>query len=357
MKAKTLTQLITFFNPQQHLDETQHHFFVNIFGKELDKFVTEIVHAPANQIFFITGQSGNGKTSMLRNLQTEYPKELNAFHFLYLEGRDLLNLEYLKIEDVMFKIATKLMPLETITRENLTIDSLNEIIKRYEDEVLEGKKRLVLVIDDFEKLVIADLNKTDDVYYQFLFEGIPSLKSLNCIKLVTFPFHFKNRAIIEDAVFKDFIVHLDATGSIDVQRIQEVILKRVDDTTLISELAFFISFSGANMRQLIQLVHQAGLESQTAKGTKIDKSDMLGAIGRLRKEFSELIERDLEFYKYVHEHKGIDFQDEKHQALLTSALRNRTVFAYLFDDSYYYALNPVILKLLKGRGKPRFFGV
>ena len=109
------------------------------------------------------------------------------------------------------------------------------------------------------------------------------------------------------------------------------------------------------MRQLIQIVHQAGLESKTAKGTKIDKSDMLGAIGRLRKEFRELIERDLEFYKYVHKHNEIDFKDEKHQALLTSALRNRTVFAYLFDSSYYYALNPVVVKLLEGRGRARFF--
>ena len=357
MKAKTLTQLITLFNPQQHLDETQHHFFVNIFGKELDRFVTEIVHAPTNQIFFITGQSGNGKTSMLRNLQTEYPEELKSFHFFYLEGRDLLNLEHLKIEDVIYKIATKLMPTEAIVRGSLSIDTLNEMIKRYEDEVLEGKKRLVLVIDDFEKLVIADLNKTDDVYYKFLFEGIPSLKYLNCIKLVTFPFHFKNSAIIEDARFKDFIIHLDTTGSIDVPSIQEVILKRLDDTTLISELPFLISFSGANMRQLIQIVHQAGLESKTAKGTKIDKSDMLGAIGRLRKEFRELIERDLEFYKYVHKYNEIDFKDEKHQALLTSALRNRTVFAYLFDSSYYYALNPVVVKLLEGRGRARFLSV
>lgn len=354
MKAKTLSQLITLFNPQQHLDETQHHFFVNIFGKELDRFVTEIVHAPDNQTFFITGQSGNGKTSMLKNLQAEYPKELKSFHFFYLEGRDLLNLDHLKMEDVIYKIATKLMPLETIIRESLTIDALNKIIKHYEDEVLEGKKRLVLVIDDFEKLVIADLNKTDDVYYKFLFEGIPSLKYLNCIKLVTFPFHFKNRAIIEDAVFKDFIVHLDATGSIDVPSIQEVILKRLDDTTLIAELTLLISSSGANMRQLIQIVHQAGLESETVKGTRIDKSDILGAIGRLRKEFSELIERDLQFYKYVHKHNSIDFQNEKHQSLLTSALRKRIVFAYLFDNSYYYALNPVVLKLLEGRGKPRF---
>ena len=111
------------------------------------------------------------------------------------------------------------------------------------------------------------------------------------------------------------------------------------------------------MRQLIQIVHQAGLESKTAKGTKIDKSDMMGAIGRLRKEFRELIERDLEFYKYVHKHNEIDFKDEKHQALLTSALRNRTVFAYLFDSSYYYALNPVVVKLLEGRGRARFLGM
>lgn len=354
MKAKTLSELINLFNPQQHLDETQHYFFVNIFGKELDMFVTEIVYAPTNQIFFITGQSGNGKTSMLRNLQSEYPKKLESFYFFYLEGRDLLNLENLKIEDVIFKIAIKLMPSETIAKENLTIDALNEIIKRYEDEILEGKKRFVLVIDDFEKLVIADLNKTDDAYYKFLFEGIPYLKYLNCIKLVTFPFYFKNHAILEDALFKDFIIHLDDTGSVNLKNIQDVIFKRLDDRTLISDLASIISSSGANMRQLIQIVNKAGIESQVNSGTKIDKNDIAQAISSLRRDFSEMIEKDLTFYKYIHQNKCIDSQNNKHQALLNISLRNRTVFAYLFNNRYYYALNPIVVELLNGRGKPRF---
>ena len=175
MKAKNLSELIIVFDPTMHLDETQHQFFVNIFGKELDRLVTEIVHALNNQIFLITGQSGNGKTSMLRNLQKEYPNELKEFHFIYLDGRDLLNIEDLKIEDVMYKIAKKLMPSETVSK-NISMDTLNKIINSYEDKVLKGKKRVVLIIDDFEKIVITDLNKKDDAYYKFLFEGIPSLR-------------------------------------------------------------------------------------------------------------------------------------------------------------------------------------
>jgi len=48
--------------------------------------------------------------------------------------------------------------------------------------------------------------------------------------LVTFPFCFKNHAIIEDAVFKNFIVNSDVTESINIQRFQEFKLKRVDYT-------------------------------------------------------------------------------------------------------------------------------
>ena len=111
------------------------------------------------------------------------------------------------------------------------------------------------------------------------------------------------------------------------------------------------------MRQLIQLVNKAGLEAQTAKGSRIDKDDIKKAISIEGRKFKELIEKDLEFYQYVHKHKNIDFQNEQHRIFLTSALRNRTVFAYLFEDSYYYALNPVVVKFLEGRSEPKFFGM
>ncbi len=186
MRAKTLTELISLFKPEHHLDHTDHHFFVNIFGKELTIFANEIAHASPSQTFFVTGQSGNGKTTMLRNLQNEYPTLLaDKFHFLYLEGLDLLDIkEGFDIKDVMLRIAKSLVPNKTLTKESLDIATLNEIIEQYEREVLKEEKKLVLVIDDFEKIVVAEVNEKDDKMYQFLFRDIPSLNHLQCIKLI-----------------------------------------------------------------------------------------------------------------------------------------------------------------------------
>jgi len=357
MRAKTLPELISLFKPEHHLDHTEHHFFVNIFGNELNIFANEIAYSSENKTFFITGQSGNGKTSMLRNLQAQYPILLGEkFHFLYLEGRDLLNLkEGFDIRDVMLRIAHSLIPNHTLTKVSIDVESLNQIIEHYEREVLAGEKRLVLVIDDFEKIVVADVTQKDDVMYQFLFRDIPSLSHLQCIKLITFPFHFRNQAMIEDASFRDFIVHIDSNGFINSHKLQEVILKRLDTPSLIDDMPFLLSSSGANMRQLIQMVHDAGIISNASKGTKIDKDDIKNVVAKLRKEFSTLVESNIEFYHHINKHNSIDFENATHSKLLNLALRSRTVFAYLYEERYYYAVNPVVLGILEGRGKPRFF--
>lgn len=358
MRAKTLPELISLFKHENHLDETQHHFFVNIFGRELDRFATEIAHASVSQTFFVTGQSGNGKTSMLRNLQAEYPELLGEqFHFLYLEGRDLLDLkEGFDIKYVMLRIAHSLMPNQALTKASVDIATLNETIEQYENEVLGGEKRLVLVIDDFEKIVVADVNQEDDVMYRFLFRDIPSLSHLQCVKLITFPFHFRNQAMIEDASFRDFIVPIDSSGFIDNDRLQEVILKRLDNVSLIEDIPSLLKSSGANMRQLIQMVHDAGIASDASKGTKIDRDDIKSVKAKFRKDFKPLVERNMAFFRYVKEHHSIDFENGEHQRLLSMALRSRTVFAYLFEEDYYYAVNPVVLGVLEGRrGKLRFF--
>jgi len=357
MKAKTLPQLISLFKHDQHLDHTQHHFFVNIFGRELDIFANEIANASVRETFFITGQSGNGKTSMLRNLQAQYPELLgDRFYFLYLEGRDLISLKKgFDIKDVMLRIAHTLMPSQVLTKESVSIMILNQIIEQYEKEVLGGKKRLVLVIDDFEKIVIADVNQQDDRMYQFLFRDIPSLSHLECVKLITFPFHFRNRAMIEEASFRDFIVHIDSNGFIDNNKLKDVILKRLDNESLIEDIPSILSSSGANMRQLIQLVHDGGNISIASKGTKIDRSDIKKVVSKLRKEFRSLVESNIEFYRYIKEHNGIDFENPTHQGLLHLALRSRTVFAYLYEDEYYYGVNPVVLGILEGRGRFEVF--
>ena len=348
MKAKTLPQLISLFKHDQHLDHTQHHFFVNIFGQELDIFANEIANASSNKTFFVTGQSGNGKTTMLRNLQAHYPKLLGeGFYFLYLEGRDLLNLkEGFDIKDVMLRIAHTLMPNRNLTNESVDIAILNQIIKQYEREVLGDKKRLVLVIDDFEKIVITDVNQKDDVMYQFLFQDIPSLSGLESIKLITFPFHFRNQAIIEDASFRDFIVHIDSSGSIDSNRLKEVILKRLENKSLIDDIPLILSSSGANMRQLIELVHDAGTISKALGGKKIDRGDIKKVIAKLSRNFRSLVESNIEFYRYIKEHNSIDFENPTHQGLLNLALHSRTVFAYLYEDEYYYDVIPMVLWVL-----------
>ena len=58
--------------------------------------------------------------------------------------------------------------------------------------------------------------------------------------------------MIEEASFRDFIVHIDSNGFIDNNRLKDVILKRLDNELLIEDIPSILSSSEANIRQLIQ---------------------------------------------------------------------------------------------------------
>ena len=77
------------------------------------------------------------------------------------------------------------------------------------------------------------------------------------------------------------------------------------------------------------IVYQAGINSDTFGGTKIDRDDIKEAIIGLRKDFSAFVNSHLAFYRYIRQNHNIDPNNAEHQELLHLTLRNRTVFAYL----------------------------
>lgn len=108
-KAKTIEDIFHNFAQEKYLDQETKEFYVNLYEKDLQRFVTALKD---NQIpsksFFIAGQSGNGKSSVLNLLTSEYPVLEEKYIFKYIAGRQIFLYEDIDIVDILLMIGYKL---------------------------------------------------------------------------------------------------------------------------------------------------------------------------------------------------------------------------------------------------------
>lgn len=125
-KATTIEDIYHNFAQEKYLDKESKEFYVNLYKDDLQRFVTALRdNKVPSKSFFIAGQSGNGKSSVLNLLTTEYPFLEDRYIFHYVAGRQIFLYEDIDIVDILLMIGYKL----TATNEALQKSYLEKLQK------------------------------------------------------------------------------------------------------------------------------------------------------------------------------------------------------------------------------------
>lgn len=415
-KATSIKEIYSVFAHEKFLKETDKEFYVDLYGSDFKKFVIALENNEiTSKTFFIAGQSGNGKSTVLNLLTTNYPKLKDQFKFNYIAGRTIFLYEDIDIVDILLMIGislTKESPLlkekffdklkkledvkdgsieentlsSTQSEESLgikarfgvgakflsilkasvdfessykineeirkdarkffkikrkeLIDLTNEIILDYKTEINDGKN-LVIVIDDLEK--------KDNIDNLFIKE-MHLLNELNIIKIITMPIHIHRSETFPSSDVREFGLKLKTYDGIDngndIKLLKEVISKRLEDKSLISSDAIdlAIKYSGANLRQLIRLIHFAAEEALTFDSLTIDTKEIQSSMERLQKDYSSKAMNMKTFLNEILKNKHYE-DNEKNLINIARATKMELVFAY-FNGIVWYEINPVIKEAL-----------
>lgn len=111
-KAKTLEDIYNSFQGNKPLSVDEHDFFINIYDKKLKRFELNIKRNDVYQnIFFIAGQSGNGKSSILNHIK--YKNETNEtfakYDIRHFEAKEFRNHNNINIVDILLIIGFDLL--------------------------------------------------------------------------------------------------------------------------------------------------------------------------------------------------------------------------------------------------------
>jgi energy-coupling factor transporter ATP-binding protein EcfA2 len=227
-----------------------------------------------------------------------------------------------------------------------------DLIKLVNDLILDYKiihnKELIVVVDDIEK--------RKDVNHLFLNNDeqqaqLPILNDLNLIKIITMPIHIARANYVKFGELKEFGLKLKQNSGEpnkdDIKLLKEVIAKRIENIDLINKKSIkkIINYSGANMNQLMLLIHKSALESIVLENDNISNDEVEKSKQDLQRELSPFVMNQRTFINKLTQQKiTIDTKEDLEN--LEKAVSNNIVFAY-FNGFTWFELNPVCEKSLK----------
>ena len=109
-KATTLNEIYKVFAPEIYPNKDDQDFYVDLYKNDLIRFVNELnENENTKQSFFIAGQSGNGKSTVLNLLDTNHPKLKDKYEFKYMSGKEIFKYEDINIIDLLLMIGGNLI--------------------------------------------------------------------------------------------------------------------------------------------------------------------------------------------------------------------------------------------------------
>jgi len=416
-KAETIEDIYDVFAPEKYLTKEDKEFYVDLYGDKFKSFVTALkFNKVPSKTFFIAGQSGNGKSTVLNLLTTNFEEIEEKYTFHTVAGKNIFLYNDIDIVDILLMIGSTLIQnnetlekayfdklrklgdikdgtLEEseinssskakgasiqakmgigvkflsiiksgidiigsykvneeirtdarkffkIKRKEL-IDLTNEIISEYKREQ-SNDKDLIVIIDDLEKK-----NNVDELFLK----EMSLLNELNIIKIITMPIHLYRNETFPSEDVREFGLKLknfdDSVCTEDKDLLHEVIMKRVNDNTLITEDAVKLAIdnSGANLRQLIRLVHIGAEKVLTHEGNQITINEIQYAVDSLQLAYSSKVNNMKTFLTQIKNTKA--YEDNAENLMnIARATKMELVFAY-FNGIEWYELNPVIRDALQ----------
>ena len=405
------------FAPEKYLTKEDGDFYVNLYGDKLNRFITALkFNKISSKTFFIAGQSGNGKSTVLNLLTTNYKEIEEKYIFHTIAGRTIFFYKDIDIVDILLMVGNlfikdsqtlkdkyfeKLKQLTEIndgSLEESTLSSersdtssavkaqmgigakflnilkasidfeasyrLNEEIRVDARRFFKIKRRELIeltndIIFEYKKeqehdkdliIMIDDLEKKDNIDTLFL-EDISLLNELNIVKIITMPIYLYRNEAFPQADVREFGLKLKTSDGEeyvnDKNLLKEVISKRIEDTTLITSDAIdmAVDFSGANLRQLIKLIHISAEHCLSVESTKITTKEIEDAIETLKLGYSPKVNNMKTFLTEIKETGN--YQDNSENLInIAKATKMELVFAY-FNGIEWYELNPVIKDALE----------
>jgi len=217
---------------------------------------------------------------------------------------------------------------------------LNEIILDYK---LKNKKDIIVIIDDLEK--------RNDVNHLFLeHTQLALLNMLDIIKIIPMPIHLARSNKVRFGEIQEFALKLmDRDGKPcdkDFDLLKKIIKKRINDK-LIDDDAMdeIILKSGANLNQLISLVHKSALNALSNDTDFINIEDVNIAISDITRSNSSFVLNQRDFLNDIRDKRNIDFSEDENTTKLEKAINNGILFAY-FNGNTWYDINPVCVDSL-----------
>ena len=227
-------------------------------------------------------------------------------------------------------------------------------VRKSAKEILKFKKtdlnKLINdIIEDYEKkiiVIIDDLEKRKDVNYLFTDESqLSSLSSLKITKIIATPIHLARSARLAFGEQKQFGLKLfNSLGDkIETDRdlLKGIIKARLGKSDLIEKEAIeeAIDKSGANITQLIYIIHKSALKAMMDQSEFINKNNVNDAVFDLRLDLSSFVQNQLSFIKQV-KSKKLEVENEETTNKIEKATANNIVFSY-FNGATWYGVNPV----------------
>ncbi len=235
------------------------------------------------------------------------------------------------------------------------IDQVNLLLLRFEAELKSGAKRIVLIVDNLDRVVLKGLDSGRTSHDELFIEHGEQLRSLNCHIVYTVPISmlYSIRATQLTSLFPRYqivpmIRVIDRQGkpaAKGLQRMQDILARRIDLSVLCEPEAVeqLCANSGGHPRQLMALATYAIEQADESAPHPITVRAAERAIGRLVNEYSRMIpEEHFDKLARVHTLKTVQ-NDAHHQAMLY----NLSVLEYTNGQPAWHDVHPVVLRLPK----------
>lgn len=135
-KAQTLEDMYNSFEYNRPLSENEYDFFENIYDAKLTRFISDVKRNKIHQnIFFIAGQRGNGKSTILNNLKNKNQAFEESYEIRHIQAMEVFDISEVDIVDILLVIG-----FELIDNNKLDGAKTQELRDKFEEKLQELQK-------------------------------------------------------------------------------------------------------------------------------------------------------------------------------------------------------------------------
>ncbi len=229
-----------------------------------------------------------------------------------------------------------------------TLELVGNINRMLEEIKRKGKKDVLLVIEDIDKLPLVDAEKLFSSY-------VSPFLQLNCKAIFTFPFALMSSPGwgVISRVFADFIILPNITihkkedngkkNEENYEVMREIFRKRANENLIDKDaLDEAIRYSGGVVFDFIRIIRNAANRASIYGKNKIEKDDIEMVAIKMGDGYSFLREEHIKKLKEIYEKKNLGGgEGEKENRIVMELLGTLSVLKY-YNNEEWFDVHPII---------------